>query len=165
MFANAFDYFNLYIQSGSLNAPSDSLAELSRHSNARIRHRVAENANTDEAVLELLSKDPDPDVRIAVAANIKTPLSITHALANDPDPTVRLGIAQELNVPEEVLELLERDEHPYVRQEASWTLKVLESRRNLSRIDRFSMHKARRKEGKSSVPAGSRRSQVSEATG
>ncbi|MBX9689199.1 MAG: hypothetical protein K2X27_20995 [Candidatus Obscuribacterales bacterium] len=143
MFAYARDFFNLYVQAGSLDASADLLAELSGHENSRIRLRVAENPKTQAEVLAQLSEDPNADVRIAVALNPRTPAAVLARLSADLDPTVRLGIASEIDTAREILKALSCDENPYVANEALKSLLLLERSQNVRHMDTFSRRSKR----------------------
>lgn len=128
-------WFPDYIKAGSdlLNSQTSELLErLSKHKDARVRRRLAENRCCPKAILEALSRDAEAEVRSAVALNSETPVDVVFALALDTDPTVRFAMAEDLGLPSGVLRVLLRDENPYVSCRARKTLSLL--RRKWRRI-------------------------------
>lgn len=148
MFLDASEFFNLYLQAGSLHASKDLLFELASHSDPRIRRRVSENPIAPTDLLRQLCRDPDPDVRIAVGTNNSSPQELKALIAADLDPTVRLGLAQDPGTSPEILQKLMMDEHPYVSHEAAKSFELSTEKRTLRHIDKFSMQKHRKKGAK-----------------
>lgn len=116
---NNFDY----LEAGRSETAAGKLRLLSRHSCAKIRARVAENAATSEDLLSQLSKDECEDVRISVGSNPITPLKIRFRLAVDEHPDVRYSIAENAATDLLILFCLVHDDNPYVSQRALQTIK------------------------------------------
>lgn len=111
-----------YIQAGRPDTDLDELATLAKHSNSRVRRRVAENPIWTSTILDSLSQDSDPEVRIAVARNANTAKTILESLANDESVAVRFGLASAHDLPIDILEKLAKDDHPYISSRAERTL-------------------------------------------
>lgn len=114
-----------YIKAGQQDTAKEQLSSFAKHSDHRIRLRVAENHKTPGAILEQLARDAHPDVRSAVAANTATPVDIVFALALDEDATVRHTLAEDPASPLGVLRILANDENAYVKCRAEKTLEAL----------------------------------------
>lgn len=114
--------FSEYILAGSENAPESELKRLAHSNSARVRQRVAENANTPLIVLEILTRDEVTDVKVAVSENPSTPLRLQYLLAGDCCADVRFAMAENHMLPEQVLFILARDENPFVSIKALDTL-------------------------------------------
>jgi hypothetical protein len=80
----------------------------------QVHRRLAENPNTDSALLESLSKSEKPLVRAAVAGHSHCSLEIALALAQDTDSTVRAKLAERTSF-DEVLKILAVDSEEDVR--------------------------------------------------
>lgn len=106
----------------------DRLIELTRHSNARVREKLAKNTE-DEKILDLLARDSDPDVLTAMLDSTSGTLEgsaryekIMTALAAHRLGNVRLRAAADSNTPEAVLLKLLEDSSEPVREQARLTL-------------------------------------------
>lgn len=113
-----------YLKAGDIDAKPEELAVLSKHSDYRVRRRVAENPSAPTEILKDLANDPDADVRIAAGTNPATETYVKLRLSCDADTTVRFGLAQEITMPEIVLHQLVHDENAWVATEARRTLEI-----------------------------------------
>ncbi len=114
-----------YLQAGNPDTALPDLQLLAKHSNSRVRRRVAENPNADLTILESLSQDSDPEVRIAVARNQNRSSNVLENLSNDESVAVRFGLASAHDLPIKILEKLAKDDHPYISSRAERTLEGL----------------------------------------
>lgn len=120
-------YFCEYLKAGDPNATQEELSILSKHSDLRVRRRVAENPATPQHILYALASDSTADVRIAAGLNPNLDSYMKLRLACDADPTVRLGLAHEVVTPEIVLHQLTHDENAWVAGQARRTLEIIQA--------------------------------------
>ncbi|MEG0165689.1 HEAT repeat domain-containing protein [Anaerorhabdus sp.] len=80
------------------------------------RSRLASNLDTDQEILETLSKDESRHIRAAVALNPSTSAEVLRELSKDRQFVVRENIAQNNGVPFDCLQLLAKDHHELVRE-------------------------------------------------
>lgn len=85
-----------------------------KHSDPRLRMKVASNQTIAIKYLEQLSKDSDPGVRIAVVENPTTPSFILNKLVGDRNSTVRQAVAY-ATTNLELLKQLSEDSNSSVR--------------------------------------------------
>lgn len=80
------------------------------------RSRLASNLDTDQEILETLSKDESRHVRAAVALNPSTSAEVLRDLSKDRQFSVRENVAQNNGVPFDCLQALAKDHHELVRE-------------------------------------------------
>lgn len=86
---------------------------------------VADNAESEPAVLEEVSNHPDYRVKAAVADNPRSPLGVLFRLAEDGETEIRYQLADNHNAAPPILEKLAHDKDSRVAQRARRTLSNL----------------------------------------
>jgi len=114
-----------FFAAGDPASSPETLREVYRNAQPKVRRRLAENPSSPEELLVMLSKDSDAEVRASLASNRAVPLETLEALAKDEDVNVRLTLAEESALPPYILQKLCDDSNPYVRDRASETLEGL----------------------------------------
>ena len=117
--AGASDSVSRVRQASLPTTPVDTLQQLARDPDVRVRTAVAMNRRTDTATLHSLASDPEQPVRIAVATNISTNEETFLLLARDRDPQVRSVVSRFEYVPVAVLKILATDPRPDIRLEVA----------------------------------------------
>jgi hypothetical protein len=141
-----------YLKAGDPNATVEELQVLARHSDYRIRRRVAENPSAPRAVLQELANDVDFDVRIAAGTNGAMDINTKLRMACDSDPTVRLGLAHDVAMPVIVLHQLAHDENAWVAGQARRTLEIIETNKSIGgKVADFAWHRQQRAEAAESA--------------
>jgi hypothetical protein len=100
----------------------NTLKLLSKSEHRSVLVRVADHPKCPEEIMQQLSLHPDAEVRTSVASNVNLPESIMTLLLTDSDPTVRHCLAEAYNAPSHILSALCDDENPYVACRAAETL-------------------------------------------
>lgn len=99
-----------------------TLTLLSQSPDRKVLLRVADHPNCPEPVMQRLALHPDCEVRCALAENTNLSVAVMTALITDSDPSVRHTLAAAYNAPRHVLMALAEDENPYVACRALETL-------------------------------------------
>ena len=108
-----------YLKDGRKKSNAESLVELSKDGDWRVRSRAASNPNTPIETLAKLAKDRDWYVRICAASNQNTPAEALAELAKDENWYIKINVASNPNTPAETLAELAKDEDRYVRRFAA----------------------------------------------
>lgn len=103
-------------------APEAVLAQLATDTRQEVKIKVATNLSTPESVFRLMTRDPDLTVRSVVARFEYVPAAILGILAEDPSPAIRLEVARAFNTDRETLERLSKDEYADVSSLAAQRL-------------------------------------------
>ena len=125
--------------SGNKSIPYEEAKKLARHSDRKVRRKLAASEDAKAEILYFLAEDPSPEVRREIAANAATPRQADLLLAGDSDHRVRCGIAAKIaklapgltadeqdkvsRMTYEALDILARDQITRVRQVLSEALK------------------------------------------
>ncbi len=100
----------------------NTLTLLSKSASRRVVMRVADHPNCPETVMQMLAIHPDAEVRSALAENVNLSHSVMSLLLTDSDTTVRHRLAESYAAPRNILLALTEDENPYVACRAAETL-------------------------------------------
>ena len=101
------------------NSSEEILKLISTNSNSSVRENLARNPNATLDILRSLADDSVDSVRRYVASNSSTSSDILEMLANDADIWVRFHVAQNQNASIEILEKLANDSYNLVRESVS----------------------------------------------
>ena len=112
-------------------ARRESLRDLVKSDDRRVRLKMAEDPSSPSDVLAKLANDQDPEVRASVACNPSTPFFVVRELANDEHDDVRYFMAGDPNLPAEILCKLRKDTNPFVRDCAEKTVDAIALETNL----------------------------------
>ncbi|MBR4178160.1 MAG: hypothetical protein IKR57_02285 [Bacilli bacterium] len=107
--------FNNIANAKNPNSTDETLFNLSKSNNWRIRQAVASNPKCPSIVLESLSNDSNLDVRVAVASNTKCPPNALLELSKDIVLKVRESVVKNPNTPEEALKILLEDPNEEIK--------------------------------------------------
>ncbi len=82
--------------SGNKSMTYEEAKELARHSDRKVRRKLAASEDAKAEILYFLAEDPSPEVRREIATNAATPRQADLLLAGDSDHRVRCGIAAKI---------------------------------------------------------------------
>lgn len=97
------------------NCPEEILIKFMHKNYAQYRYYVASHPNSNQLILEIMSRDKEPWIIETVACNPNTPAIVLNRLAKHASVNVRQKLASNISLPEPIMAMLSKDRKEDVR--------------------------------------------------